>query len=108
MAEEKPNWVKMKPAELEKLVVDMAKKGMSPEKIGLALRDQHAIPRAKLVGKKISVIMKENGIPLKSEKETILASIERMKAHAAKNKHDHSASRAITKQLWAIHRLERK
>ncbi|MBX4211901.1 hypothetical protein KW787_00390 [Candidatus Pacearchaeota archaeon] len=108
MAEEKATWVKMKPAELEKIVVELTKKGESPAKIGLILRDQHGIPKAKLVGKKIGKIITSHGLSLKAEKEIVLEKIEKIKSHTSRNKHDHAASRAITKQLWALHRLDKK
>ena len=105
MAEEKPTWITAKPADVEKLIIELAKKGESPEKIGLILRDQHGIPKAKLVGKKITQIIKEAKITLKSEKEKITQKIEKTRAHATKNKHDHPAGRSITKSLWALHRI---
>src|SRR5262245_10449620 len=67
----KPSWVKMKSEELEKIVVDLAKKGESPAKIGLILRDTHGVPKAKLLGKKITHILKEHGIAYASEQDRV-------------------------------------
>ena len=53
----KPAWVKMKLAEMEKIVVDLAGEGKSPAQIGLVLRDKYGIPKAKLVGKGIREIL---------------------------------------------------
>ena len=50
-------WLKIKPSEVENIVIDLYKKGNTPAKIGLILRDQHGIPKAKLIGKKISKII---------------------------------------------------
>jgi len=108
MAEEKPSWVKMKPAEMEKLVVELAKKGETPEKIGLILRDKHGIPKAKLLGKKVGQILKENKLLETYEKDTVFAKTDKIKEHIAKNKHDYTAQRSLTKHLWAQHRIKVK
>ncbi len=102
---EKPSWVKLTSAELEKIVVDLAKQGMFPEKIGLILRDKHGIPKAKLLGKKISQIIKESGIAENSRKNVTEHEITSINSHIAKNKHDYQAKRALTKKLWNLHKL---
>jgi len=102
----KPEWVKMKPAELEKLVIELGKKGETPAKIGNILRDKHGIPKAKLVGKKISIILKENKITYTTERDAMEAKIKKVEAHALKNKHDKGAKRSLTKKLWAIKKLQ--
>ncbi len=101
---EKPSWVKISQKELEKLVVELAQAGETPSKIGMILRDKHGIPRVKGMGKKVTKILKENGIKFKTEKEIIQAEIDMLKKHVDKNKKDHSASRALTKKLWALQR----
>ena len=107
MAALKPDWVKIKPKELEKLVVDLAKRGDSPRKIGLILRDEHGIPKAKLLGKKITQILKENKIKIPSKKEMVNKEIESLRGHIAKNKHDYPAQRSLTKKLWALFHAEK-
>ncbi|HLC31330.1 MAG TPA: hypothetical protein VJK51_01560 [Candidatus Nanoarchaeia archaeon] len=103
--QEKPSWVTLKPAEVESIVIELAKKGEPPARIGLILRDQHGIPKAKLVGKKITQILKEHKLTFKTDKNTIEAKIENLKKHNAKNKKDHTAARSLTKQLWAVKKL---
>lgn len=102
---EKSNWIKMKPAELEKIVLDLAKQGNSPAKIGLILRDQHGVPKAKLIGKRISEILIENKIAIKPEKDSLNEKIEVLNKHIVKHKHDYSAARSHTKKLWALQKL---
>ncbi|MEM4271913.1 MAG: 30S ribosomal protein S15 [Candidatus Pacearchaeota archaeon] len=98
----KPEWVKLKPAELEKLVIDLYKKGNSPAKIGLILRDEHGVPRAKTFGKRITEILKNAKVPLRDEREIINKKIENLKAHIEKNKHDIPAKKALVKEMWAL------
>lgn len=106
MAEEKPSWIKMKPAELEKLVIDLAKKGETPAKIGIILRDVHGIPKSKLISKRIVSILKENKIPYKTEAEIAQENLEKMKKHIGKHKHDKNILRAFNKQFWLVKKLK--
>ncbi len=105
---EKPEWIKIKPTELQKIVLDLAKEGHNPAKIGLILRDKHGIPKAKLLGKKITKILKENNQDFKTESHFIKKKIETLNSHIVKNKHDYSASRSIAKMLWALKRAEKQ
>ncbi len=53
----------MKREEVEKIIIELAKKGYSPSMIGLILRDSYGIPNVKkVVGKKISEILEENNL----------------------------------------------
>lgn len=95
----------MKPEELKKIVVDLSKKGESPAKIGLILRDKHGIPKAKLLGKRITQILKESKIEHKDEEKMTQEKLKQLREHLAKNKHDYPAQRSLTKNLWSLHRL---
>lgn len=104
MEEKKPEWVKMKPAEVEKIVVDLAKKGETVEKIGLILRDTHGIPKAKLVGKKIGKIISEAKISMPTIQERVARKVENVEKHIAKNKHDYTAQRSLEKKRWIVNK----
>jgi len=55
------SFVTMKPAEIEKIIIELSNKDVSKSEIGLILRDSYAVPSVKLVcGKSISSILKEN------------------------------------------------
>ncbi|AEF95948.1 30S ribosomal protein S15 [Methanotorris igneus] len=63
LRKEVPEWVTLKPEEVEELVVKLAKEGYQSAMIGMILRDTYGIPDVKLItGKKISQIMKEHGV----------------------------------------------
>lgn len=100
VAENKPNWVSMKPAELEKIILELAKSGETPAKIGLILRDKHGIPKAKLLGKRICQILKASKIEIKSEEKAVEERIQKLEKHISKNSHDYTAKRSMTKTLW--------
>ena len=104
----KLDWVKTKPAELEKIVIELAKKGETPAKIGLILRDKYGIPKAKLLGKKITQILKKAKIEYQEDKKIVEGKIEKIKTHLKSNKHDYSAQRSLTKKLWNLHHLSKK
>ena len=103
----KTSWVKTKPAEIEKLVVELAKQGIPSEKIGLILRDQHGIPKTKIFGKKIGQILKENDLEANSEYNNIIRRINNQKKHFEKHKHDYSVKRSITKNTARINKLKK-
>jgi len=90
---EKADWAKMKPAEVEKIIVDLGKQNMPPAKIGLILRDQHGIPKAKLLGLKVNKVLAKNKILIDSEKNHLLGKIEKLGKHSEKNHHDYTAIR---------------
>ena len=92
---------------MEKIVVELAKKGETPAKIGLILRDSYGIPKSKLFGKRISEILNEKGVGYKSEKNILEENINALRDYTRKHKHDFCASRALTKKLWKIHTYEK-
>lgn len=47
-----PAWVEYPPAELETLIVKLAKKGETSSRIGVMLRDQYGVPNVKQITKK--------------------------------------------------------
>jgi small subunit ribosomal protein S13e len=56
-------WVAHTPRSITDLIVTMAKKGLSPSQIGVAIRDREAVPSIKLLtGQKIVRLLKKNGI----------------------------------------------
>lgn len=104
--ESKTDWVKQKPEEIEKIIVDLARKGMPPEKIGLVLRDQHGIPKARLLGKKIGQILEEHKIKVNSEHVNFTRRVENLKKHFGKHKHDYTAQRRIIQHSSSIRKIE--
>ncbi len=104
----KPAWVTMKPAEISKIVLNLHKEGNSPAKIGLILRDQHGIPRAKLLGKKITQILKEENQTPESPVVQIEKSKLNLEKHIGKHKHDYTALKTLHKKLWDLNRAKKQ
>ncbi|MEI6731490.1 MAG: hypothetical protein WCK90_02295 [archaeon] len=108
MTEAKPDWVKMKPAEVEKIIIDLANEGNAPAKIGTILRDKHGIPKVKLLGLKVIQVLHKAKVPVKAEVDIVLEKIKNVESHIAKNKHDYPAHRSHTKKLWIVNKLNKQ
>ncbi|HUT26718.1 MAG TPA: 30S ribosomal protein S15 [Methanomassiliicoccales archaeon] len=60
---ENPEWVPLSKDEVMEMVVKLGKEGMTSSKIGLVLRDQHAVPSVKLsTDKSVMEILHENDL----------------------------------------------
>ena len=77
--------------EVEELIKKLAEQ-MPPEKIGLVLRDVHGIPRAKLITKKITKIIK---VSEPSDLSNLIKRANQLKKHLEKNKIDKVAGRGL-------------
>jgi small subunit ribosomal protein S15 len=63
LVDKKPGWVQQSPDEVKALVAKLAGEGVSMARIGLILRDQHAVPDVRLVtGMSMKEIYAEKGI----------------------------------------------
>ncbi len=104
---EKPSWLTVKPAEVEKIVLELHKEGIHPAKIGIMLRDKHGIPKAKLLGKKVKRIIEDAGSAIPAELGQVQAKIKNLERHGSQHRHDHTARRSLTKKLWIVNKLSR-
>jgi len=100
-------WVKMKPKEMEDIVVKLAKEGNSSAKIGLILRDQYGIPSVRLSKLKIAKIMKENDAYPKMPEDlfNLLKRAVDLHTHMNKNKRDYTSKRGLELTESKIRRL---
>jgi ribosomal protein S15P/S13E len=108
MAEEKPkekSTKKKKPTqeEYEKKVLELAKKDLTSEKIGEALRKQGMHPKE--YNKKISQILGEKYI--NPDLKNVEAKLERIKKHFEKNKQDKRAKREKDRVFSQLRRLKK-
>ena len=104
MAETKTKALSLK--DVESKVVELGKQGETPAKIGLILRDEYGIPRAKLAGKKISTILKANNLSYKADEERVKEKINSLNKHLQKHKKDSTAKRSLGKVIWISHKLK--
>lgn len=107
MADQQSGWVKTTPVEIEKKVIDLAKQGISPEKIGLKLRDEQGIPKVKVLGLQIKKILKENNLWEDPEIKNIEKKLELLGKHSKTNIHDYKAKRSIVKYNSRLNKLKK-
>lgn len=103
-----PRWVKFRKEDVEKLIVELARKNYSSAMIGLILRDQYGIPDVKtLTGKSITKIMRENN--LYPEYPEVLMNLfkkaVRVHEHLAAHKSDKHSKRSLECLESKIRRL---
>ena len=105
-----PDWVPLKPAEIEKTIIKLATEGNNSAKIGLILRDQYGVPDVKLAtGRTISQIMKDGGISmaLPEDLTALLRKVTELDAHLKRNPRDTHNKRSLQLIEAKIRRLER-
>jgi len=88
---EAPEWSNTDTTEIEKIVVDLRKDGMSTSQIGLVLRDRYAVPDIKLAtGKRISEILREKGLEseIPEDLRNLMQKALGIRKHLAENKKD--------------------
>ena len=105
--EQKASWVTAKPEDVKAKIIDLAKQGMTSEKIGLVLRDQHGIPKAKLLGVRIKAVLLEAGLWQDGEHRALSGKVDRLSKHVAKHKHDYKGGRSLVKNAVRVKRLSK-
>ena len=91
LLKENPKWVQQSAEEVKDLVANMVGEGMSMAKVGLVLRDQHAVPNVKLAtGKTIKEICVEKGVrfELPDDLQALMKRAVQMSSHVNKNPKD--------------------
>jgi len=103
-----PPWLSYFPEDVERLVVELARRGFTPSMIGVILRDQYGIPLVKVVtNKRITEILSENGLKPQIP-EDLMALIRRainIRRHLEEHPKDMSAKRGLILTESKIHRL---
>ncbi|MBU2616101.1 MAG: hypothetical protein KKC19_03280 [Nanoarchaeota archaeon] len=88
---EKPATKKLSDKEFESKVLELAKKGLTSEKIGEALRKENIHPKEH--GKKLSKILKEKGTYVIPDVKNIEEKLGKLRSHFENNKQDKRAMR---------------
>jgi ribosomal protein S15P/S13E len=90
---EKPVWLKYSEEEVKSIIIKLGNKGMTAEKIGLALRDQYGIPKVKLYNIKIKKVLADKYIDPNTT--NLNKKLEKIISHYKKNKKDKKAERSL-------------
>jgi small subunit ribosomal protein S15 len=105
-----PDWIQLKPKEIEEVIVKLAAEGNTSAAIGLILRDQYGVPDVKLAtGKGISRIMKDKGLStaLPEDLTALLRKVTELDTHLKRNPRDTHNKRSLQLIEAKIRRLER-
>jgi len=92
---EKPVWLKYTKDEVEAIILKLADKGLTAEKIGLVLRDQYGIPKVKIYDIKISKILKEKQKYQEPTNINLKTKLGKIIDHYKKNKQDKNSERSL-------------
>jgi len=104
--EEKPEKTKkISQTEFEEKVIELAKKGLTGEKIGEELRQQGTHPKD--YSKKISTILKEKNEYINPDLKNVGEKLERVKKHYEKNKQDKRAKREKDRIFAQVRKLKK-
>ncbi len=88
---EKPK--KVSRAEVESMIIELAKKGLTSEKIGENLRKQGIHTQEYEI--KISQVLRDNKLYINPDLKNIESKLEKLRVHYAKNKQDKKSKREI-------------
>jgi ribosomal protein S15P/S13E len=91
--------------EFEKIVISLAEKGLTSEKIGEELKQQGI--HSKEYNKKILRILKENDKYINPDLKNIEEKLERVKKHSEKNKQDKRAKREKDRIFAQLRKLKK-
>jgi small subunit ribosomal protein S15 len=92
---EKPLWLTYTEEEVKAIILKLAEKGLTAERIGLVLRDQYGIPKVKIYNLKISKVLKEKDKYTDPDIKNLNKKLEKVIAHYKKNKQDKRAERSL-------------
>jgi len=105
-----PTWVKLKSKEVEKIVLNLAKQGIWPSKIGLTLRDSYGVPSVKrITGKSVLKIIRENKLApdIPEDLYSLLKKAVIVRRHLDKNRKDNFSKKGMILTESKIRKLVR-
>ena len=104
----KPSWLRLKPKEIEMLILKLAKEGKTASQIGMVLRDLHGVPSVKdIMEKSITIILGEKKV-LPEIPEDLMALVKKsvlIRKHMEENHKDKTGLRGLQLTESKISRL---
>lgn len=105
-----PSWVTTSPDEARTVALKLAKDGLSPSKIGQALRDDYGVPLVKsLVGKSLGGILSEGKVApkLPQDLQDLIDRAQRVQSHLRVHKSDRKNVHSLELVEAKIYRLSK-
>jgi small subunit ribosomal protein S15 len=103
-----PGWVTYGPDELKATIVKLAKDGLTPSQIGVALRDDYGVPLTKpLIGESVCEVMKEGKVmpKLPQDLQDLINRAQRVQGHLQAHKSDRKNVHSLELVEAKIYRL---
>ncbi len=92
---ERPVWLKYTKEEVKAIILKLANKGLTSEKIGLVLRDEYGIPKVKLYNLKIKHVLDEHKKFVEPTLINLENKVKKLSNHRNNNKQDQKAKRSL-------------
>ena len=92
---------------IEEIIVDLAKQGNHPAKIGLILKEKHGIHNLNALGKKVTKILKEKSIKFENDLDFVKKKMTKIGIHNSKNKQDKRSKRELVRYIGQKKVLEK-
>lgn len=105
-----PSWVTTTPEEAKAAALKLAKEGVSPSRIGQALRDDYGVPLAKpLLGKSVGKILSEGNAAPKTPQDLqdLIDRARRVQKHLATHRSDRKNVHSLELVEAKIYRLSK-
>ncbi|MBS3072399.1 30S ribosomal protein S15 [Candidatus Pacearchaeota archaeon] len=92
--------------DIEKVIVDLGKKGLTPSKIGIELKKNYGVDKVKTIGISITKVLKKNNVSYDNDLKIVSKRILKLESHLNKNKQDKRAKRELVKFVGLRKKLE--
>ncbi|KAL9936854.1 hypothetical protein V8E36_004089 [Tilletia maclaganii] len=105
-----PSWLKTTPEEVSQHIFKLARKGYTPSRIGVELRDSHGVAQVRFVtGNKILRILKSEGLAPEIPEDLyhLIKKAVSVRKHLERNRKDRDAKFRLILIESRIHRLTR-
>ncbi|KAK0526040.1 ribosomal 40S subunit protein S13 [Tilletia horrida] len=105
-----PSWLKTTPEEVSQHIYKLARKGYTPSRIGVELRDSHGVAQVRFVtGNKILRILKSEGLAPEIPEDLyhLIKKAVSVRKHLERNRKDRDAKFRLILIESRIHRLTR-
>ena len=105
-----PSWLKLTGKDVSDKICKLAKKGLTPSKIGVILRDQHGVGQiCHVTGSKVLRILRANGLAAAVPEDLymLIKKAVSMRKHLERNRKDLDSKYRLITVESRIHRLAR-
>lgn len=93
--------------QVKEKIIELAKKGLTTEKIGLELKKEGIFAK-KILGKRVGQILKEKNLYTSADVRNLEKIVERLRKHLSVHKHDYTTKRILPIKEARRNKLKQK